>query len=71
MFTKDIQNNLRQTLLKMGFVPDPDFESSDPDKPSLICYSPYIEFILMTMVGWFLMNVETHLIITILKIQCI
>lgn len=43
MFTEQIQNKLRQTLLKMGFEPDPDFESSDPDKPCLICYSPYIE----------------------------
>lgn len=40
MFTKNVQNNLIQTLLKMGFEPGEDDESSNP---SLICYSPYIE----------------------------
>lgn len=38
MFTEQIQNNLKQTLLKMGFEPDP-----DATYPSLICKSPYIE----------------------------
>lgn len=38
MLTQNIQNNLRNTLLKMGFEPDP-----DATYISLICKSPYIE----------------------------
>lgn len=38
MFTEQIQNCLKQTLLKMGFEPDPDATYS-----SLICKTPYIE----------------------------
>lgn len=38
MFTEQIQNNLKQTLLKMGFEPD-----EDATYPSLICKTPYIE----------------------------
>lgn len=40
MFTPKIQNYLRHTLLKIGFEPGEDDESSTP---SLICKSPFIE----------------------------
>ena len=40
MFSQQIQISLRHTLLKMGFVPDPDDLSI---YPCLICKSPYIE----------------------------
>ena len=40
MFSQQIQISLRHTLLKMGFVPDPDDLST---YPCLVCKSPYIE----------------------------
>lgn len=41
MFTKNVQNYLIHTLLKMGFAPDEDDDESS--NPSLICKSPYME----------------------------
>lgn len=38
MLNQNVQNHLRQTLLKMGFAPD-----KDATYNSLICKSPYIE----------------------------
>lgn len=40
MLNQNVQNHLRQTLLKMGFAPDEDDLST---YPSLFCKSPYIE----------------------------